>query len=48
MTGKQRFLKTLRFEQPDRLPHFEAMFELEGEAFGLQFPDRHSWDCSAP
>ncbi|MDQ1258061.1 MAG: Uroporphyrinogen deCOase protein, partial [Candidatus Hydrogenedentes bacterium] len=48
MTGKERFLKTLRFEEPDRPPHFEAMFELEYEAFGLRFPDRHSWaGCSA-
>ena len=36
-------LKTLRFEEPDRPPHFETMFELEHEAFGLRFPDRHSW-----
>ncbi|MBI4026242.1 MAG: hypothetical protein HY360_14745 [Verrucomicrobia bacterium] len=43
MTGKERVLKTLRFEEPDRPPHFEVMFELEHEAFGLQFPDRHSW-----
>lgn len=43
MTGKQRMLKTLRFEQPDRPPHFEVMFELEYEAFGLRFPDRNSW-----
>ena len=48
MTGKERFLKTLRFEEPDRPPHFESMFELEREAFGLQFPDRNSWaGCSA-
>lgn len=48
MTGKERFLKTLRFEEPDRPPHFEAMFELEKEAFGLQFPDRNSWSgCTA-
>ena len=46
MTGKQRFLKTLRFEPTDRPPHFESMFELEREAFGLRFPDRNSWDCS--
>ena len=44
MTGKERFLKTLRFEMPDRPPHFEAMFELEREAFGLQFPDRNDWE----
>jgi uroporphyrinogen decarboxylase len=36
--------KTLRFEQPDRPPHFEHMFELEHEAFGLRFPDRNLWD----
>ena len=48
MTGKERFLKTLRFEEPDRPPHFESMFQLEREAFGLQFPDWNHWDCSAP
>jgi uroporphyrinogen decarboxylase len=48
MTGKQRLLQTLRFEEPDRPPHFEVMFELEQEAFGLQFPDRHSWGGMSP
>lgn len=49
MTGKQRFLKTLAFEATDRPPHFESMFELEMEAFGLEFPDRTSWaGCSRP
>jgi len=43
MTGRERMLRTLRFEQPDRPPHFESMFELEQAAFGLQFPDRASW-----
>jgi uroporphyrinogen decarboxylase len=48
MTGKERMLKTLRFEEPDRPPHFETMFELEQEAFGLHFPDRKLWDsCTA-
>lgn len=47
MTGKERILKALRFEEPDRPPHFEMMFELEREAFGLQYPERDSWaDCS--
>ncbi len=46
MTGRERMLKTLRFEEPDRPPHFEIMFELEHEAFGLRFPDRRLWaDC---
>jgi uroporphyrinogen decarboxylase len=41
-------LTALRFEQPDRPPHFEPMFELEREAFGLRFPDRGAWDgCTA-
>jgi len=43
INGRQRMLKALRFEQPDRPPHFEAMYELEQEAFGLRFPDRNSW-----
>lgn len=48
MTGKERMLATLRFEQPDRPPHFETMFELEREAFGLAFPDRRLWaTCTA-
>ncbi|MBM4048111.1 MAG: hypothetical protein FJ279_23665 [Planctomycetes bacterium] len=48
MTSKERMFKTLRFEEPDRPPHFEVMFELEHEAFGLRFPDRRSWkDCPA-
>jgi len=45
MTGKQRMLKTLRFEEPDRPPHFENMFELEREAFGLRFPERGRWQA---
>jgi uroporphyrinogen decarboxylase len=48
MTGKERMLMTLRFEEPDRPPHFEVMFELEREAFGLQFPDRRLWDGCTP
>ena len=49
MNGRERVLTTLRFEEPDRPPHFEPMFELEREAFGLSFPDRREWaDCAAP
>ena len=43
MTSRERMLATLRFEPPDRPPHWETMFELEQEAFGLAFPDRRSW-----
>jgi uroporphyrinogen decarboxylase len=43
MTGKERMLKTLRFEQPDRPPHFEIMFELVQEAFGQDFPTPQEW-----
>jgi uroporphyrinogen decarboxylase len=48
MTGKERVLKALRFEETDRPPHFEIMFELEYEAFGLRFPDRNSWAGCTP
>ncbi len=48
MTGKERMLKTLRFEEPDRPPHFEVMFQLEKEAFGLEFPDFGSWQGCTP
>lgn len=48
MTGKDRMLKALSFREPDRPPHFEVMFELEHEAFGLRFPDRNAWQgCTA-
>jgi len=38
MTGKQRFFQALRFEQPDRPPHFEIAFQLTREAFGMDYP----------
>lgn len=38
MTGRERMLKTLRFEQPDRPPHFEMWFQLTREAFGVEHP----------
>ncbi len=48
MTGRERMLKTLNFEEPDRPPHFEIMFELEKEAFGLEFPKMEEWEtCTA-
>ena len=43
MTSRERIETTLGFVEPDRPPHFEVMFELEREAFGLQFPDRDEW-----
>jgi len=46
MTGRERFVAALEFRQTDRPPHFESMFELENEAFGLSFPDRNSWNCA--
>ena len=48
MTGKERMLKTLRFEQPDRPPHFEIMFQLEEEAFGMNFPPENAWGGFSP
>jgi uroporphyrinogen decarboxylase len=43
MTGKERIIKTLKFEEPDYPPHFEVMFELEKEAFGDSFPAFEDW-----
>ena len=48
MNGRERMGAALRFEQPDRPPHFEAMFELEREAFGLAFPERTTWATMTP
>lgn len=31
-------MKTIRFEQPDRPPHFEQIFDLYDEAFGMSMP----------
>ena len=31
MTGKERMLKTLRFEEPDRPPHYEYMLSVYHE-----------------
>jgi len=48
MTGKERILKALRFEETDRPPHFEIMFELEKEAFALTFPNMNTWATCTP
>lgn len=44
MTGRERMIKTLRFEPADKIPHFESMFQLEYEAFGLRFPAIEDWE----
>lgn len=38
ITSRERLAKTLSFIEPDRPPHFEQMFELHEEAFGLVMP----------
>ena len=43
MTSRQRFFKTFQFEETDRPPHFELHFELQKEAFGLDFPMEEEW-----
>lgn len=43
MNSRERMIAALSFIEPDRPPHFEVMFELEHEAFGLRFPDRNAW-----
>ena len=39
MTSRERIEKALNFEEPDRPPHFEQMYELVEEAFGESFPE---------
>ncbi len=38
MTPRQRLQKVFDREIPDRVPHFELVFQLEQEAFGLSWP----------
>ena len=38
MTRKERIEATLEFKQPDRPPHFEQLFEISLETFGMDFP----------
>jgi hypothetical protein len=38
MTGKERFLHALQFEEPDRPPHFERMVDLEHASPGGALP----------
>jgi uroporphyrinogen decarboxylase len=47
MTGRERIAAALAFEEPDRPPHFEQMFELTGEAFGLKFPSPEELGAAA-
>jgi uroporphyrinogen decarboxylase len=41
-------IQTLLFAPVDRIAHFESMFELENEAFGLTFPPQEQWVSYAP
>lgn len=38
MTSRERLIKAIRFQETERPPHFEQMFELTQEALGLDFP----------
>lgn len=42
MLPKERIDAALNFLEPDRPPHFEQVFELTREAFGLDMPDEQS------
>ncbi|MHC4563716.1 MAG: uroporphyrinogen decarboxylase family protein [Planctomycetota bacterium] len=44
MTGRERMLMTLRFEEPDRPPQWVTLFDLTEEAFGVRFPDVSDWE----
>lgn len=38
MNSRERFVTAITFNEPDRPPHFEEIFELTEEAFGQRFP----------
>ena len=44
ITRKERIAMALRFEEPDRPPHFEQLFELPMEAFGMKFPENSKFE----
>ncbi|MCC6580174.1 MAG: hypothetical protein IT440_07000 [Phycisphaeraceae bacterium] len=44
MNARQRMMSAYTLKPVDHPPHFEHMFELEKEAFGLEFPDRRLWE----
>ena len=39
MNSRSRFTQAITFQEPDRPPHFEEIFDLSPEAFGRDFPD---------
>jgi len=47
MTGRERIIQTLGFDEPDRPPHFEEMFELTVEAFGRDFPSEQAIEAAS-
>jgi len=47
MTPKDRLYTALSFREPDRPPHFEQMFELSEEAFGLSHPSEEEFAGSS-
>ena len=48
MKRKERIDTALRFEQPDRPPHFEQLFELSEEAFGAPLPGTAEFEGAPP
>lgn len=44
MTKKERIQAALQFRKPDRPPHFEILFHLTQEAFGLPFPENSEYE----
>jgi len=44
MTKKERIETALRFEEPDRPPHYEQLFQLTREAFGMEFPENNDFE----
>lgn len=42
MNSRERFTKAITFQETDRPPHFEEIFDLNPEAFGRDFPSEEA------
>jgi uroporphyrinogen decarboxylase len=48
MIQKERLQKVFDGEIPDKVPHFELVFQLEKEAFGMTWPTKEQLDKASP
>ena len=47
MTGRERLQKVFKGEKPDKVPHFELVFQIPEQAFGESWPTEEEF-ATAP